>query len=150
MRWDKSIAITTFDIGVCMKADPLIWKESDMCQKHVILIGTFPLTCAHIHMIGKKMESCGLTGVLLEAGLVGSGTVYGVLSGKNYSRAMVIRTVELVVPASQVLQGTIQITRYDFSPHMSGPNTWLQYWQWQTCTHIHQYRKPRSKEVSSM
>jgi len=35
------------------------------------------------------MDSCGLTAVLLEAGLVGSGTVYGVLSDKNYNPAMV-------------------------------------------------------------
>ena len=35
------------------------------------------------------MDSCGLSEVLLEAGLVGSGTVYEVFSGKNYSRAMV-------------------------------------------------------------
>ena len=85
----QEYTITTFDLGVCMKAYPLIWKEPEMYQKHVILIGTFHLTCAHFHMIGKKMDSCGLTDVLLEAGLVGSGTVYGVLSGKNYSRAMV-------------------------------------------------------------
>ncbi len=31
----------------------------------------------------------------LEAGLVGSGTVYGVLGGKNYSHAMVCHTTVL-------------------------------------------------------
>ena len=85
----QEYTITTFDLGVCMKAYPLIWNEPEMYQKHVILIGTFHLTCAYFHMIGKKMDSCGLSDVLLEAGLVGSGTVYGVFSGKNYSRAMV-------------------------------------------------------------
>ena len=85
----QEYTITTFNLGVCMKTYPLIWKEPEMYQKHVILIGTFHLICPYFHMIGKKMDSCGLSDVLLEAGLVGSGTVYGVFSGKNYSRAMV-------------------------------------------------------------
>jgi len=34
------------------------------------------------------MEAAGLTDILMEAGLVGSGTIGGIMSGKNYSRAM--------------------------------------------------------------
>ena len=41
------------------------------------------------------MDSSGLTDVMLEAGLVGSGTVHGVLSGKNYSRAMICHKIVL-------------------------------------------------------
>ncbi len=72
-----------------MKAYPLVCNNPDRYTKHIILIGTFHLTCTYFHMIGKKMEATGLTDVLLEAGLVGSGTMYGGLSGKNYSHAMV-------------------------------------------------------------
>ncbi len=86
---EQKYTITTFDLAVCMKAYPVVWNDTDRYTKHIILIGTFHLTCAYFHMIGKKMEVTGLTDVLLEAGLVGSGTVYGVLSGKNYSHAMV-------------------------------------------------------------
>ncbi len=35
------------------------------------------------------MKTTGLTDVLLEAGLVGLGTMYSVLSGKNYNHAIV-------------------------------------------------------------
>ena len=35
------------------------------------------------------MNSCGFSDVMLEAELVKSGTVHGVMGGKNYSRAMV-------------------------------------------------------------
>ena len=38
-------------------------------------------------MMGKKMESSGFGDVLLESGLISSGSLQGVLSGKNYSRA---------------------------------------------------------------
>ena len=87
--------ITTFDMGVCMKAYPLIWNEPDRYNKHIILIGTFHLTCVYFRVIGKKMDGSGLSDILLEAGIVGSGTVYGVLSGKNYSRAMVCHKIVL-------------------------------------------------------
>jgi hypothetical protein len=34
------------------------------------------------------MEGIGLSDILLEAGLIGSGSVTGVMTGKHYSRAM--------------------------------------------------------------
>jgi hypothetical protein len=39
-------------------------------------------------MIGKKMEGTELSDILLEAGLIGSGSVTGLMTGKHYSRAM--------------------------------------------------------------
>ena len=38
-------------------------------------------------MVGRKMESSGISEVLMEAGLILSGSILGVLNGKNYSRA---------------------------------------------------------------
>lgn len=84
----QSYVITTFDLGVCMKAYPLIWQDNARYNKHIILIGTFHLACAYMKMIGKKMNGSGLSDVLLEAGLISSGSLQGVLSGKHYDRAM--------------------------------------------------------------
>ena len=78
-----------------MKAYPLIWNVPERYAKHIILTGTFYLTCAYFRMIGKKMDGRGLTDVLLEAGLVSSRTVFGLLSGKNYSHAMVCHKIVL-------------------------------------------------------
>ena len=80
--------ITTFDLGVYMKAYPLIWNNPNKYQKHVVLIGTFHLVCAHLKMVGKKMAGSGLSDILLEAGLIASGSLEGVMSGKHYDRAM--------------------------------------------------------------
>ena len=71
-----------------MKAYPLTWNYPDIFSNHIILIGTFHLTMSYFKVIGKKMEATGLTDILMEAGLVGSGTIGGIMSGKNYSRAM--------------------------------------------------------------
>ena len=81
-------AIATFDLGVGMKALPLIWNVPDKYKNHIVMVGTFHLVCAYFKMVGKKMAGSGLSDVLLEAGLIGSGSVHGVLSGKHYERAM--------------------------------------------------------------
>ena len=74
---------TTFDLGVCMKAYPLIWKFPERYERHIVLIGTFHLTMAYYKMIGKKMDGSGFSDVLMESGLISSGSLQGVVSEKN-------------------------------------------------------------------
>lgn len=76
----QQYVISTFDLGVCMKAYPLIWNDPVKYKNHIVLIGTFHLMCAYFKMIGKKMDSSGITDVM---------------SGKNYSRAMVCHKIVL-------------------------------------------------------
>ena len=84
----QKYAVITFDLGVCMKAYPIIWKSPDFYNDHIVIIGSFYLICAHLKMIGKKMNESGLADVLLEAGVISVGFINGVISGKNYSRAI--------------------------------------------------------------
>ena len=77
----------TFDLGVCMKAYPLLWNFPEMFPRHIVMIGSFHLTMAYYNMIGKKMTGSGLSDILMEARLISSGSINGVLSGKNYNRA---------------------------------------------------------------
>ena len=84
----QQYVITTFDLGVCMKAYPLVWNNPVRYEKHIVLIGTFHLVCAYMKMVGKKMIGSGLSDILLEAGLIGLGSVEGVMSGRHYDRAM--------------------------------------------------------------
>jgi len=80
--------ITTFDLGVCMKAYPLVWNSARRYEDHIIMIGTFHLACGYLKMLGKKMDGTGLPDILLEAGLISSGSLSGVISAKNYSRSL--------------------------------------------------------------
>ena len=43
----QSIVITTFDLGVCMKAYPLVWNSQKKYKNHIIMIGTFHLIMAY-------------------------------------------------------------------------------------------------------
>ena len=84
----QDYVITSFDLGVCMKAYPLVWNYPEKYKNHIVMIGTFHVICAYFKMIGKKMNGSGFSDVLLEAGLISSGSLQGVLSGKHYTRAM--------------------------------------------------------------
>ena len=49
-------AITTFDLGVCMKAYPILWKSPDTYKDHIVIIGSFHTVCAYLKRVGKKIE----------------------------------------------------------------------------------------------
>ena len=84
----QKYAVTTFDLGLCMKAYSIIWKSSDFYDDHIVMIGSFHLICAYLKMIGKKMNESGLADVLLEVGVISVGFINGAISGKSYSRAI--------------------------------------------------------------
>ena len=52
----QSIVITTFDLGVCMKAYPLVWNSQEKYKNYIIMIGSFHLIMTYFKMIGKKMD----------------------------------------------------------------------------------------------
>ena len=84
----QKFVFTTLDLGVCMKAFPLLWNFPDKFSRHIVMIGLFHLMLGYLNMIGKKMDGCGLSDILLESNLISSGSLNGVMKGKNYSRAM--------------------------------------------------------------
>ena len=84
----QEYVITSFDLGVCMKAYSLVWNYPNRYENNIIMIGTFHLACSYLKMIGKKMECSGLSDILLEAGLISPGSLSGVPSGKSYARAI--------------------------------------------------------------
>ena len=84
----QTYTVTTFDLGVCMKAFPIIWNNPGKYKDHIVMIGTFHLICAYLKVVGKKMAGSGLSDIMLEAGLIGTGSIHKVWSGKHYKRAM--------------------------------------------------------------
>ena len=84
----QDYVVTTFDLGVCMKAYPLVWNSPAKYEKHIVMIGSFHSICAYLKMLGKKMQGTGLGDVLIEAALISSGYLHAVLAGKQHSRAM--------------------------------------------------------------
>ena len=86
---DQMYTINTFELGVCMKALPLVWKYPDRFKTHVILPGPFHTSMNYIGMItDHKYRDSGYAEILLESHLVTSGCLKSVLSGKAYAKAL--------------------------------------------------------------
>ena len=64
-----------------MKAYPIIWKNPEFYDDHIVMIGSFHLICAYLKKIGKKMNESRIADVLLEAGVMSIESVNGVMSG---------------------------------------------------------------------
>ena len=58
---NQQYVITTFDLGVCRKAFPLVWSHPQRYANHIILRGTFHLSCANLKMVGTKTRGSGMT-----------------------------------------------------------------------------------------
>ena len=84
----KSSNTTWFPSSTCWYAWTTKFNNQAEYDKHIILIGTFHLVCACMKMIGKRVNGSGLSDILLEAELMSSCSLQGVLSGKHYDRAL--------------------------------------------------------------
>ena len=81
--------LNTFDLGVCMKALPIIWRWPNEFAAHVVTVGPFHTAMNFMgRLTGRKMLGSGYAAILTEAHLVRSGSLKGVLSGKAFALAL--------------------------------------------------------------
>ena len=81
--------INTFDLGVCMKALPLVWRHPDKYRKHIIVPGPFHTALNYADMLtDHKGQGSEYVEVLLEAGLAEKGCLKHVLSRKAFAKAI--------------------------------------------------------------
>ncbi|XP_049455367.1 uncharacterized protein LOC125902797 isoform X2 [Epinephelus fuscoguttatus] len=85
----QKYVLSTFDLGGCMKALPLIWKFPERYKLHVITPSAFHTGMNYMGMVtGHKFRGSGYAEVILKAGLITSGCLNSVLSGKAYAKAL--------------------------------------------------------------
>lgn len=87
--------ILVFDQAIYAKALEIQWQNQEEFQRLVIRMGAFHTICAFMAAIGKRFGDAGLSDVLIESGIVASGSVSGVLEGRHYNRA--VRTHKVIV-----------------------------------------------------
>lgn len=80
--------IVVLDQAIYAKALEVLWQNKDQFQRLVVRIGSFHTICAFLAAIGKRFGDAGLADVLMESGVVGSGSVTGVIEGRHYNRAV--------------------------------------------------------------
>ena len=80
--------VIVFDLAIYAKAVEIIWKRQEEMNKVVIRMGAFHITCTLLAVIGKRFGDVGLANLMTESGIIGMGSVNGVLNGKQYNRAV--------------------------------------------------------------
>lgn len=91
----QSDAIVVLDQAIYAKALEVIWQDKEEFSHIVLRLGTFHIICAFMSAIGKRFGDAGLSDVLLESGVVGAGSISGVLEGRHYNRAL--RTHKVII-----------------------------------------------------
>ena len=80
--------IVAFDQAIYAKALEVLWQNKHQFQQLVVRIASFHTICAFLAAIGKRFGDAGLADVLMESGIVGSGSVGGVIEGRHYNQAV--------------------------------------------------------------
>ena len=81
-------AVIVLDQTIYAKALEIIWQNEQEFQRLVVRMGAFHVTCAYLAAIGKRFGDAGLSDILIESGVLASGSVAGVLEGRHYNRAV--------------------------------------------------------------
>ena len=71
--------IIVLDQAIYAKALEVLWQNKDQFQRLVVRLGSFHTICAFLAAIGKRFGDAGLADVLMESGIVASGSVAGVI-----------------------------------------------------------------------
>jgi hypothetical protein len=89
--------VVVFDQAIYAKALEIIWKHPVEFKRVVPCMGAFHIACTFLAVIGKRFGDAGLKDVLIESGIIGSGSVSAVLEGRHYNRG--VRVHKIVMEA---------------------------------------------------
>ena len=96
----RDIAVT-FDQAIYAKAQEIIWSTNGEFNNVVLCMGAFHTSMTVMAVIGKHFGDAGLMSLMIESGVLASGSAPAILNGKQYNRAIHLHT--LVMEALQRL-----------------------------------------------
>uniref|UniRef100_A0A6P7FRI3 Uncharacterized protein LOC114331907 n=1 Tax=Diabrotica virgifera virgifera TaxID=50390 RepID=A0A6P7FRI3_DIAVI len=76
----------SYDLAIAKMALQIQNIEKPLFDNVFIRLGDFHIMMAYFHAIGKFIDECGLTTLMVEAELLASGSVNGFISGKHFNR----------------------------------------------------------------
>ena len=80
----------TLDVGAAIKAYDVIWNNPLLWWDTIIHLGDFHAFCAFFGTIGTYIAGSGFEGVIFHADLCTSGSITGLIAGKEYNRCWVV------------------------------------------------------------
>lgn len=76
----------TYDLAIAKVAYQIQSVERPQFNNLFIHLGAFHIMMAYFKAVGKFIDECGLTYIMVESGLLASGSVNGFISGKHFNR----------------------------------------------------------------
>ena len=80
--------IIVMDLAIYARAQEIVWKQTGEFNNVVLRMGAFRTAMTFIAVLGKRFGDAGLSDLFIEAGIVASGSVSGLLEGRQYNQAM--------------------------------------------------------------
>ena len=77
-----------FDQSIYCKFQTLRFGNLELEKRFAVRLGEFHTTMSWLAVIGKRYDSAGLGDILIESGVLASGSSTGVFDGKHYNRAL--------------------------------------------------------------
>lgn len=101
----------TYDLAIVKIALQIQSEEKPTFQNLFIHLGDFYIMLAYFKGVGKFIDGCGLSHIMIESQLLASGSVNGFISGKHFNRCK--RLHPLVALGLQMLQVEQFVIEYD-------------------------------------
>ncbi|KAJ8677787.1 hypothetical protein QAD02_013574 [Eretmocerus hayati] len=76
----------TYDLAIAKVALQLQCTEKSLYSRLFIHVGPFHIMMSYFKAIGKFIENCGLTNIMVNSELIASGSVSSFLTGKHFNR----------------------------------------------------------------
>ena len=85
-----AVVVLVFDQAIYAKAQKIIWEDDteEWKKRLVVRLGAFHTKMSYLACIGIRHKDAGLADIIIESGLVASGSVKGVINGHHYNRAI--------------------------------------------------------------
>lgn len=84
---------STYDLNMAYKALQLQSVSRPEFDSIFIHLGSFHLQMNYFHAVGKFIEDCGLTNVMVNAEIIGTGSVNGFVAGTHFNRCKRLHTI---------------------------------------------------------
>lgn len=76
----------TYDLAIAKIALQLQSTENPNFNNQFIHIGSFHIMMAYFKTVGKYIDNCGLTNIMVDCEMIANGSVNGYLIGKHFNR----------------------------------------------------------------
>ena len=95
------------DQALYAKSTEIAWKLTSKYANIILRMGTFHTIMTLFAIIGKRFQDAGLRDACIESGIIAEGSVYGVLAGRMYKRAVRVHKIIYEAVLRLALRGFI-------------------------------------------